>query len=421
MSTQLHHQVGRILHSCLESTLQAIRVGRHIFEICQIADATILASLRKQFGSRSTGLFLPTSVTPNPILGHYSPYSEQTSQLIRPSMLLKIQLGCYVDRCVSVVATTVMVPQQPSSSPESCIEYADTDVRGNLSCAFAACYMSLRALEWRIHAGVSSRQLRYIVKSVCDNFGCQPVRGIYSFVPVCTESEFVDYAKNRYIRMAFEDDFEGSDFQLQENMPLIIDIMALCGGTDDTPLPLDTQPFIFLRSSSGLHPDLVSLLPNKPTGDSTSGQPDPSVDRPTRPIGGHPTGTRKTSRRKKYTTAKIASYLIASGQGDILRGASRYARVSVNEISQLRYPFCYRMLTKEAQRGYHSALQTIESHNSGIIIPFTLSRLGTSDFVHLSCTCIVGPTKLEVICEPIVPNTIKCPIFPSAAVRELMQ
>lgn len=124
---------AQITNAALEKVISLCVPGADIYTVCQEGDKFMVEELQKVFSNKKSkklerGIAFPTCVSVNNIMGHYSPLSDETTQL-QEGDVAKIDLGCHLDGFVAQAAHTIVV----SAS-------ADSKVSGRKADAILAAY-----------------------------------------------------------------------------------------------------------------------------------------------------------------------------------------------------------------------------------------------------------------------------------------
>jgi len=82
--------------------------GASVWEICQTIDAFILEGLQGVYNSKATkkterGQSMPTCISVNNVMGHYSPLEDESIKLANGDVA-KVVTGCHIDGWASNAA-----------------------------------------------------------------------------------------------------------------------------------------------------------------------------------------------------------------------------------------------------------------------------------------------------------------------------
>jgi methionine aminopeptidase len=108
-----------ITNAALQKVISLCVPGADIYTVCQEGDKFIDEELKKVFNNKKSkklerGIAFPTCVSVNHVMGHYSPFGDESSQLVDGD-LAKIDLGCHLDGFVAQAAHTIVVSADPKA------------------------------------------------------------------------------------------------------------------------------------------------------------------------------------------------------------------------------------------------------------------------------------------------------------------
>jgi curved DNA binding protein len=157
----------------MKRAMELCVVGADIYAVCQEVDKLIEAELAETFNNKKTkklerGIAFPTCISVNHVMGHYSPMSDESSQLAEGD-LAKIDLGCHLDGFIAQVAHTVIVSADLTAK-----------VTGPKADAIMAAYTAMQAAQRKIADTASSAGVTEVIAQVCAEFGVNPVEGVLS-------------------------------------------------------------------------------------------------------------------------------------------------------------------------------------------------------------------------------------------------
>eukprot|EP00878_Enallax_costatus_P000747 GHUV01000864.1.p1 GENE.GHUV01000864.1~~GHUV01000864.1.p1 ORF type:complete len:391 (+),score=130.92 GHUV01000864.1:106-1278(+) len=105
---------AEICNKAIAAVIEACKDGATVVELCKTGDDVINKECAKSFKGKQIekGVAFPTCVSPNSIVGHFSPQPDNTTT-IKEGDLVKIDLGCHIDGFIATQATTVLVTSSP--------------------------------------------------------------------------------------------------------------------------------------------------------------------------------------------------------------------------------------------------------------------------------------------------------------------
>jgi len=162
-------------------------------DICNAGDAFISEATSKIYNKKGTkvekGIAFPTCVSPNNIVGHYSPLpakvkaepKAESGEKAKPAKdakpgdvdaelkagdVVKLDLGVHIDGYVAFVAHTVVLNEGP--------------VTGRAADVIAACYTAADCVLRLLKPGTKNSQVTEVLGKVAADYKCQPVAGVLS-------------------------------------------------------------------------------------------------------------------------------------------------------------------------------------------------------------------------------------------------
>jgi len=132
-----------------------------VWSICQAIDEFLLKGLQGVYNSKKTkkterGLSMPTCVSINNIMGHYSPLEEDSVKLATGDVC-KVITGCHIDGWASNAAFTCVV----GSSESNKVTGAQNDVT-------VACHAAMLAAQRAIVPGATNNDVSRAIARVCE-------------------------------------------------------------------------------------------------------------------------------------------------------------------------------------------------------------------------------------------------------------
>jgi len=114
------------------------------------------------------GIAFPTCISVNHIFGHYSPMSDESTQLVEGD-LAKIDLGCHLDGFVAQAAHTIIVSADPKST-----------VTGKKAEVVLAAYHAFEAAQRLIKEAGTNTSVTEAIAKICEAYEVNPVEGVLS-------------------------------------------------------------------------------------------------------------------------------------------------------------------------------------------------------------------------------------------------
>ena len=97
-----------ILEKCMELVKVMAQDGVGIYYISSSCDKYIKEELNKIYKNKKRGLALPTCISVNKKVAHYSP-TELDNQKLATGDLIRVEMACYIDKYVSSLGDTIKV------------------------------------------------------------------------------------------------------------------------------------------------------------------------------------------------------------------------------------------------------------------------------------------------------------------------
>lgn len=312
-----------------------------------------------EISSRLKHIGFPTCVTPNPMLGDYSPTSRSASLQLQPGTVYKVKLAALVRRAYGYAATTVVLsPEKP---------YFGQPIEGDLASALAACHVLSKVLPNYFRPGVLSSKICSHVRRIAAHFGARPVIGVnFEIVPAGSR----DFLDHKFVLGApLPPTYEAiPPFKLVADCAVVVDIMLSCG--DAEPVAEQRPACVYQLDSS-----LLTLTP---------------------PI------TRVAPFKGPLLPRLNSRGMLGRRETEILRLLQHH-----------RYPFTARCL------GPRAGLQGL-APVSAYLLPFSLARLPTKEFVQIGLMFFIGADKTYTLSSPLLPNVIRSKITPTPSMAEEM-
>jgi len=128
------------------------------------------SGVAKEFKGKDVekGIAVPTCISVNNCVGHFSPLSDCTQE-VKEGDMVKIDMGCHLDGFTVQAAHTVVV-QSDSSAPV-------TGRAGDVMQATSACYEAAARL---IKPGKKISDVAPVLAKIAESYGCNLVEGVMS-------------------------------------------------------------------------------------------------------------------------------------------------------------------------------------------------------------------------------------------------
>eukprot|EP00775_Hariotina_reticulata_P003729 gene3729-3990_t len=162
---------AEICNKAIAAVIDACKDGAKVVDLCKIGDDAINKECANIFKGKAIekGVAFPTCVSPNSIVGHFSPQADNATAL-KDGDLVKIDLGCHIDGFIATQATTVLV------SPEGLNAVITGKAADLVEAARTAFNAALRLIKPGKHVSDVAPKLAACVEP----FGVQLVEGVMS-------------------------------------------------------------------------------------------------------------------------------------------------------------------------------------------------------------------------------------------------
>lgn len=162
---------GDIANAALKLVVSQVKAGAKIVDLCEAGDKYIEEQCAKVYKDKKVtkGVGFPTCVSPNPVVGHFSPLAEDKTE-VKVGDMLKIDLGCQVDGYVAVTATTVVVAAEGFAKA----------ITGRQADVLMAAHLAAEVASRLVKAGAKGKEVAEAINKVAEAFHVSPVLGVCS-------------------------------------------------------------------------------------------------------------------------------------------------------------------------------------------------------------------------------------------------
>jgi curved DNA binding protein len=210
-----YRKASEIANLALEHVRSLVKPGASVLALCEAGDKIIedeVAKVYKKDKKMEKGVAFPTCISPNHIVGHFSPIEDE-DMTIKAGDLVTIDLGAQVDGYVAVVATTVCLPEEGQDK-----------ITGKKADVMLACQTAADAALRVIKTGRKNAEMTDVIQRSAEAFQVNPVQGVLSH----NMSRFVIDGDKVVIG---KEDLENkvADFEFAPNDVFAIDIVMTTG------------------------------------------------------------------------------------------------------------------------------------------------------------------------------------------------
>jgi curved DNA binding protein len=158
---------AKIVNGAMAAVIEACKPGVKVVDLCETGDSFINSGVSKEFKGKDIekGIAVPTCVSVNNIVGHYSPLNGNTEE-IKEGDMVKIDLGCHIDGYSAQAAHTIVVQSGPI-----------TGRAADVMQATSVCYEAAARL---IKPGKKISDVAPVLAKIAEAYGCSHLEGVMS-------------------------------------------------------------------------------------------------------------------------------------------------------------------------------------------------------------------------------------------------
>lgn len=169
-----YRAAANIANETLESLIPLIQQGKKIVELCATGDQIIEEKVASIYNSKKQkvekGIAFPTCISVNNCVGHFSPFSDDTT-VLKEGDIVKIDLGVHIDGFISTCAHTVICPPSEGEVQSTTGRAADV---------ICAAYFAAECAHRLVRPGGTNTEVTKAIAEVASVFKCTPVEGVLS-------------------------------------------------------------------------------------------------------------------------------------------------------------------------------------------------------------------------------------------------
>ena len=155
--------------AALEKAVSLCVEGADISTICGTIDNFIEEELKKTFSNKKSkklerGIAMPTCISVNEVMGHYSPCPDDSTTL-KLEDLVSVELGAHIDGYAANAGTTLVIGGKAKEKKADVLK---------------AAYDSFLAATRTIKVGSTNQDVTANIAKVCEAYGVEPVQGVLS-------------------------------------------------------------------------------------------------------------------------------------------------------------------------------------------------------------------------------------------------
>lgn len=234
-----YREAGKIANLALQGLMLQIRPGAKVLDLCKFGDTVITQKCSTIYQKKikgktiEKGVAFPTCVSVNECVCHNSPLeSDMPGEVLSEGDMVKLDIGCYVDGYIAVVAHTLICGQQPT---------VDQPISGPQADVLHAAHVACEVAQKLLRPGNTNSQVTKAINEVASDFGVKACTGVLSHR---MKRFVIDGNKVIILREETDQKVEDSCFELNEVYS--IDIVMSTG--DGKPKEMQSRTTIFKRS-----------------------------------------------------------------------------------------------------------------------------------------------------------------------------
>jgi len=150
--------------AALEKAVALCVEGADISVVCGTIDTFIEEELKKTFSNKKSkklerGIAMPTCISVNEIIGHFSPCPEDTI-VLKLEDLVSIELGAHIDGYAANAGTTLVIGGKAKEKRADVLN---------------AAWNSFLAATRSIKAGSTNQEVTEAIAKTCEAYGVEPL------------------------------------------------------------------------------------------------------------------------------------------------------------------------------------------------------------------------------------------------------
>ncbi|KAL6785008.1 hypothetical protein ACKKBG_A02055 [Auxenochlorella protothecoides x Auxenochlorella symbiontica] len=202
---------AKIVNDTLAAVIDAAKPGAKIVDLCTLGDKLITEAAAKEFKGKDIekGIAVPTCVSVNNCIGHFSPPADNTATL-KEGDVVKIDLGAHIDGFIAQAAHSLVAVDGPA--------------KGRAADVVAAAHAAYEAASRLVRAGRRAKEVGPVLSKIAEAYGCTLVEGVLSHE---MKRFIIDASKAVLPRPGV--DQKADDFEIEEGEVYAIDIVMSTG------------------------------------------------------------------------------------------------------------------------------------------------------------------------------------------------
>ncbi|CAG9539840.1 unnamed protein product [Cercopithifilaria johnstoni] len=162
-----------IVNAVIKELIMAIKDGVEVGEICDLGDRLMSERIAKVFKKEKDalkGIAMPTCVSINNCVCHFSPLRSDPPVIIKNGQMVKIDLGAHIDGFIATTAHTIVV----GASPEN-------KIKGRMANVMLAAYNAMEAAVRMLRPGLYKNvEITDMIDKIANIYQVKPVENMLS-------------------------------------------------------------------------------------------------------------------------------------------------------------------------------------------------------------------------------------------------
>uniref|UniRef100_A0A915Q3W9 Peptidase M24 domain-containing protein n=1 Tax=Setaria digitata TaxID=48799 RepID=A0A915Q3W9_9BILA len=162
-----------IVSAVLKELLIAVKDGAEVGEICDLGDRLMNERIAKVFKKEKDalkGIAMPTCVSINNCVCHFSPLRSDPPVVIKDGQMVKVDLGAHIDGFIATAAHTIVV----GASPEN-------KIKGRKANVMLAAYNAMEAAIRMLRPGLyKNMEITDMIDKIASIYKVKPVENMLS-------------------------------------------------------------------------------------------------------------------------------------------------------------------------------------------------------------------------------------------------
>lgn len=160
---------AKIVNNAIAAVVEKCKAGAKVVDLCDAGDSFVTEHVAKEFKGKDIekGISVPTCISVNHCVGHFSPLNDCTQEL-KDGDMVKIDLGCHIDGYTVQAAHTVVV------------QSGDAPITGRAADVMQATSMCYEAAARLIKPGKKVADVAPVLAKIAEAYGCNHIEGVMS-------------------------------------------------------------------------------------------------------------------------------------------------------------------------------------------------------------------------------------------------